>query len=150
MTPGHSANVLAKCFEDIARLLDPTPLTIVNVNFPRPAHYSNGMLRHESAQARSVRLWAGATLRATRHGRGFTQIQLADRCGLSNTTWSRFEQGTLALPPELIPQLEEWLEIPTGFLLRTGEGLSLRHAGSTGTAAWRFRKAKEAIVFNSR
>jgi len=95
-------------------------------------------------------MWTGAVLRAARLGRGFTQIHLAGRCGLSDTTWSRFEKGSSALPPDLIPMLEEWLEIPAGFIPQTGERLSLLHAGSTGTAAWRFRRAKEAIVFASR
>lgn len=101
----------------------------------------------ESTETRSIRLWTGAVLRATRHGRGFTQIELADRCGISDTTWSRFEKGSAALPQELMVRLEEWLKTPPGFIPQTGERLSLRYEGNTGTAAWRFRKAKEAISF---
>lgn len=66
--------------------------------------------------------------------------------GVSDTTWSRFEQGALPLPQELVHRVEECFEIPPGYLHRCGHHLSQHFQGAAGTAAWRFRKTKEALA----
>ena len=98
------------------------------------------------SRSRSARLWTGAVLRILRHQRGWTQCSLAQQLGLSDTTWSRFEQGTLPIPEEMLPSLEQHLEIPPGYLHASGSRLSNHFLGATGTAAWRFRKTGEALA----
>lgn len=102
------------------------------------------------ASSRSVRLWTGAVLRYVRHRQGWTQAALARQMGLSDTTWSRFEQGSLPLPGEILGALELLLQIPPGSLHASGIRLSSHFLGTTGTAAWRFRKADEAFSLLAR
>lgn len=95
--------------------------------------------------SRSTRLWSGAVLRLLRQRRGWTQCSLATTMGVSDTTWSRFEQGTLPIPQELVRRVEECFEIPFGYLHSCGAHLSQHFQGVAGTAAWRFRKTKEML-----
>lgn len=94
---------------------------------------------------RQSQLWIGAVLRTVRHRRGLTQGFLAERSGLSDTTWSRFEQGSIPLPEHLVGEVESWLDVPQGFLRQIGSRIAEHFRGETGTAAWRFRKAGEMI-----
>ena len=95
--------------------------------------------------ARTQRLWVGATLRAVRRRCGWTQSDLAHPLGLSDTTWSRFEQGTLPIPAELIPKLEVQMGMVPGFFVAFGDQLANHFHTIVGTPTWRYRKAEEAL-----
>jgi len=99
-----------------------------------------------SNPVRIQRLWTGAVLRALRRRACWTQNECARHLGVSDTTWSRFEQGSLALPPELRDAVEDRLETSRGWLEASGARLARDHGLVSGTAAWRFRKAEEAIA----
>lgn len=90
---------------------------------------------------RSTRLWTGAILRTLRHHRRFTQNELAARAACSDTTWSRYEQGTLPLPTALASSAESWLQVPPGFIQDAGVRICQDFQNTPGTAAWRFRMA---------
>lgn len=102
------------------------------------------MIPKPSISKRS-QLWTGAVLRTLRHRRGLTQCLMAGRSGLSDTTWSRFEQGVLPLPGHLVENVETWLDVPPGYLTQAGSRIAEHFQDETGTAAWRFRKAGEMI-----
>lgn len=95
---------------------------------------------------RIQRLWTGAVLRALRRRGAWTQNEFARHLGVSDTTWSRFEQGSLPLPPELRDAVEDRMETPRGWLEAWGARLAGEHGIAPGTAAWRFRKAEEALA----
>jgi len=78
-------------------------------------------------------------LRALRRRAGRTQEDLAQALGVSDSTWSRFEQGTLPVPPEALTFVEDLLGAPHGSLRARADLLSEHYRGATGTSAWRHR-----------
>lgn len=94
-------------------------------------------------------MWSGAALRVFRKRSLWTQDALARRLGVSDSTWSRLEQGSLALEPTPMEQAERFLGLEHGSAARWGEWLAKMHGQRTGTSAWRFRRAEELIPSRS-
>lgn len=91
------------------------------------------------------RLWSGAVMRVFRRRSPWTQDALARRLGVSDSTWSRLEQGAHALDPAPLAQAEEFLGLARGTSELLGAWLAGLHGEKTGTSAWRFRRAEELI-----
>lgn len=98
-----------------------------------------------SNPARIRQLWSGAALRAFRKRSPWTQDALAKRLGVSDSTWSRLEQGTQILEATPLAEAERCLGVELGTTARWGEWLARIHGETTGTSAWRFRRAEELI-----
>lgn len=95
--------------------------------------------------ARIRQLWSGAALRVFRKRSPWTQDALARRLGVSDSTWSRLEQGTLALETIPLAQAETFLGLERGASEQWGRWLAQIHGGRTGTSTWRYRRAQELI-----
>lgn len=91
---------------------------------------------------RPQRLWTAALLRACRRRSGRTQDALARAIGVSDSTWSRFEQGNMPIPSELLTRLERMLEIPEGSLATQADQLAAYFRGAIGTGSWRRQVAE--------
>lgn len=91
------------------------------------------------------RLWSGAVMRVLRQRGPWTQDALARRLGVSDSTWSRLEQGTVALEADPLALAEDCLGVERGSSLHWGILLASLHGERTGTSAWRFRRAEELI-----
>lgn len=91
---------------------------------------------------RPQRLWTGALLRACRRRSGRTQDALARAVGVSDSTWSRFEQGNMPIPVELLTRLEGLLDIPEGSLTTQATQLARHFRGAIGTGSWRRQVAE--------
>lgn len=95
--------------------------------------------------ARIRQLWSGAALRVFRKRSPWTQDALARRLGVSDSTWSRLEQGTLALEPVHLAQAERFLGLESGASEQWGVWLAQLHGSQIGTTTWRYRRAQELI-----
>lgn len=91
---------------------------------------------------RPQRLWTAALLRACRRRTGRTQDALARSIGVSDSTWSRFEQGNMPIPVDLLLRLERLLDIPEGSLAAQSEQLVKHYRGAIGTTTWRRQVAE--------
>lgn len=60
----------------------------------------------------------GRRLRALRTDRGWTQMQLAERCGIDNKTISRMENGRYGTSIDQVARLARALDVPSWRLLR--------------------------------
>lgn len=98
-----------------------------------------------STPVRTRQLWSGAALRVFRRRSTWTQDSLAKRLGVSDSTWSRMEQGGHALDSAPIALAEQVLGLEPGATDQWGEWLARIHGETTGTSAWRFRRAAELI-----
>lgn len=95
--------------------------------------------------ARIRQLWSGAALRVFRKRSPWTQDALARQLGVSDSTWSRLEQGALALEPVHLAQAEQFLGLENGASEQWGLWLAHLHGSQTGTTTWRYRRAQELI-----
>lgn len=57
-------------------------------------------------------------MRALRRERGWTQMQLAERCGIDNKTISRAENGRFAISVDQVARLAAALNVPSWRLFR--------------------------------
>jgi transcriptional regulator with XRE-family HTH domain len=55
----------------------------------------------------------GRRIRVLRRGRGLTQMQLAERCGIDNKTISRAENGRYAISIDQVARLARALDVPS-------------------------------------
>lgn len=60
----------------------------------------------------------GRRLRALRRARGWTQMQLAERCGIDNKTISRAENGRYAISIDQVARFARALDVPSWRLFR--------------------------------
>lgn len=91
---------------------------------------------------RPQRLWTAALLRACRRRTGRTQDAMARAIGVSDSTWSRFEQGNMPIPVDLLHRLEQMLDIREGSLATQADQLATHYRGAIGTSTWRRQVAE--------
>jgi transcriptional regulator with XRE-family HTH domain len=96
----------------------------LSVIFSTPA-YAPGMAA--GRPAKSKRSAFGERLVAARQQLGLSQIQVAEKLGITQQTYAGWERRTTALRPEHLAQLANVFNVPVDFLL--GRGNSPKRGG---------------------
>ena len=99
--------------------------------FPEPAGYTQCMTAGRPAKFK--RSPFGERLFAARQQVGLSQMQLADKLGITQSTYAGWERRTTALRPDFISRLAATLNVSADFLLGHDNG-GQRKGGPVGKA----------------
>jgi transcriptional regulator with XRE-family HTH domain len=108
--------------------------------FPFPAPYTIPMTAGRPAKFK--RSAFGGKLFAARQQMGLSQMQLAARLGITQSTYAGWERRTTALKPEYISSLAEVLNVSVDYLLGHDNG-GQRKGGPVGKARRIFEEVSQ-------